>query len=88
MSQMNSVIDTAFARVWLIGGEETPCRYRYKDSTHMLKTFDGLLARHTVCVSPDGETFEVIDSIRVNASTYQHTIQPQSPIGVEDNWER
>lgn len=73
---MDHLIDSAFSKEWQIGGEPVPCRYRYKDDTHELKSHSGLLVKGTECVHPNGDKYEVISSERFNTSTYLHTLQP------------
>nr|AKN39729.1 hypothetical protein [Vibrio tasmaniensis]PMI58298.1 hypothetical protein BCU41_03960 [Vibrio lentus] len=72
---MQAAINAAFARSWQIGTVETPCRYRFKDGIHTLKTFSGLLDKGVVCTHPDGQKFEVVSSKQVLVSTFEHTLQ-------------
>ncbi|MBD1559604.1 hypothetical protein HC752_21915 [Vibrio sp. S9_S30] len=72
---MDTRINRAFGKNWNIGGAVMPCRYRFKNSTHILKSFNGVLEKGTVCTSPVGEQFEVIASQRENTTTYVHTLQ-------------
>lgn len=83
---LNHSIDNAFSKEWSIGGALVPCRYRYRESTHTIKSFDGLKKKGVICISPDGLHFEVIDSVRMNVSTYQHTIQPVAQEVAADEW--
>ncbi len=75
---MQAAINAAFARFWIIGTVETPCRYRLKGGKHILKTFSGLLDKGTKCIHPDGEVFEVVDSYPKNATTHEHILKPYS----------
>lgn len=76
MSEMNALVNDAFAKPWLIGGETIPARYRYRRDVHELKTLTSVLAKGTECISPNGERFEVVNSKRLNTSTYLHVLQP------------
>lgn len=81
---MRAAINAAFARPWQIGTVKTPCRYRFKDGKHILKTFSGSLDKGTKCTHPDGEVFEVVNSYRKNATTHEHILKPHSDAPAPD----
>lgn len=84
MNELSAYVDAAFAKMWHIGGEAIPCRYRYKDDCHELKTHTGVLEKGTVCTSPDGVLFEVISSARFNTTTFRHVLQPHNDAPTTD----
>lgn len=75
---METAINAAFARLWVIGTDSIPCRYRFKDGRHIIKSFSGSLQKGTICIHPDGEEFEVVDSYQKNATTYEHILKPRN----------
>ena len=75
---MDAAIDAAFSKVWTVGGAERHCRYRFKNGVHTLKTTSptyDVLPKDTVCINQNGDKFEVVNSIQLLATTFEHTIQ-------------
>lgn len=76
---MDAAINAAFGKLWNVGGVKIPCRYRYQDGKHAIKTTvsaAAILDKGTECTDPDGVVFEVVKSSRVMTTTYEHILQP------------